>query len=97
MYFFSVNVFDRHLHYTPFKGNTTKVKKRGDRAILLFSFIKKSVMFLYTLLFARKYLYNFTRLDLHGGRRKIKGYHHEQPNHFRTLQLQQAAVLFLLQ
>ena len=97
MYFFSVNVFNWHLHYTPFKGNTTKIEIGRGRTILLFSFIKKSVMFLYTLLFARKYLYNFTRLDLHGGRRKIKGYHHEQPNHFKVLQLQQTLLLFSLQ
>ena len=83
MYLFSIHVFDRHLHYTPFKGNTTQIEIGGDRAIFPFGIVKKFGLSFDTSLFARKRFYYLPILDLYRGHGKIKGYHHEQPDHIK--------------
>jgi len=81
MYLFSIHIFNRHLHYTPLKINTTKIEIIGDGALLPFGFIEKFSLPGNTLTFGLKRFYYLPMLDLYRVRGKIKGYHHEQPDH----------------
>ena len=78
---FSIHVFDRHLHYTPLKINTTQIEIIGDGALLPFGLIEKFSLPGNTITFVLERFYYLPMLDLYRVRGKIEGYHHEQPDH----------------
>ena len=85
MYLFSIHVFDRHLHYTPFKGDTTQIEIGGDGAIFPFGFLEKVIMSRNTFLLAFKHFYNFPMLNLYRVCGKIEVDYYKQPDHVTPL------------